>query len=103
MQRNHAAAPGHVFPGIGDHIINIVQPPDVGVSPIADMDARQTIVTAALAAKSSAETPKNACWDARSDTMTRAISRPPVAPTTPATWLSACRNRRGGENKARSR
>ena len=38
--------------------IDILQPPGVGISPIADMDAHQTIVTAALAAKSSAETPK---------------------------------------------
>ena len=48
-----------------------MHPPDIGVSPIADMDARQTIVTAALAAKSSAETPKNACWDARSEALRR--------------------------------
>src|SRR5207247_4624798 len=69
------------------------QPPGIGISPIADMDAHQTIVTAALAAKSSAETPRNACWEARSETMRREISRPPVAPTTPMTWLSACRTR----------
>ena len=35
---------------------------------------RQTIVTAALAAKSSAETPKKAPWEARSETMRREIS-----------------------------
>jgi hypothetical protein len=40
------------------HAIDIVQPPGIGISPIADMDAHQTIVTAALVAKSSAETPK---------------------------------------------
>jgi hypothetical protein len=40
------------------HAIDIVQPPGIGISPIADMDAHQTIVTAALAAKSRAETPK---------------------------------------------
>ena len=33
--------------------------PSIGISPVADMDAHQTIVTAALAAKSSAETPRN--------------------------------------------
>src|SRR5947208_12406749 len=59
MPRNDAAAPRHVCPGIRIHAIDIVQPPDIGISPIADMDAHQTIVTAALAAKSSADTPKN--------------------------------------------
>jgi hypothetical protein len=38
------------------------------------MDAHQTIVTAALAAKSSVNTPKNARWEARSETMRREIS-----------------------------
>src|SRR6201987_5669349 len=82
MLRNDAAAPGHVCPGIRIQAIDIVQPPGIGISPIADMDAHQTIVTAALAAKSSAETPKNARWEARSETMRREISRPPVAATT---------------------
>src|SRR5882762_3874927 len=76
MPRNDAAAPGHVCPGIRIHAIDIVQPPGIGISRIADMDAHQTIVTAALAAKSSAEMPKNACWEARSVTMRREISRP---------------------------
>ena len=67
MPRNDAAAPGQVCPGIRIHAIDIVQPPGIGISPIADMDAHQTIVTAALAAKSSAETPRNACWEARSE------------------------------------
>src|SRR6266850_7189800 len=70
MPRNDAAAPDHVCPGIRIHAIAIVQPPGIGISPIADIDAHQTIVTAALAAKSSAETPKNACWEARSEAMT---------------------------------
>src|SRR6266487_926548 len=80
MPRNDAAAPDHVCPGIRIHAIDIVQPPGIGISPIADMDAHQTIVTAALAAKSSAEMPKNACWEARSEAMRREISRPAVAP-----------------------
>jgi len=42
------------------HAIDIVQPPGIGISPIADMDVHQTIVTALLTAKSSAETPKKA-------------------------------------------
>jgi hypothetical protein len=74
MPRNDAAAPGQVCPGIRIHAIDIVQPPGIGISAIADMDAHQTIVTAALAAKSSAETAKKARWKARSETMRREIS-----------------------------
>jgi hypothetical protein len=51
MKRNDAAAPGHVCPGIRIHTIDIVQAPSMGISPIADMDMHQTIVTAALAPK----------------------------------------------------
>src|SRR5437867_4480711 len=60
MQRNDAAAPGPVCPGIRIHAIDIVQPPGIGITPIADMDAHQTIVTAALAAEGCA-----AAWDLR--------------------------------------
>src|SRR5215208_566459 len=70
MPRNDAAAPGHVCPGIRIHAIDMVQPPGIGMLPIVDMDAHQTIVSAALAAKSSAETPTKACWEARSEAMT---------------------------------
>src|ERR1700675_2277617 len=94
MPRNDATAPGHVCPGIRIHAIDIVQPPDLGISPVADMDAHQTIVTAALAAKSSGETPKKARWEARSE---------PIAPAPPTTWLSACRTRRGGATRCPSR
>src|SRR2546425_9805353 len=83
MPRNDAAAPGHACPGIRIHAIDIVQPPGIGISPIADMDAHQTIVTAALAAKISAATPRNACWEARSEAMGREISSPEVAPPEP--------------------
>src|SRR5258708_16617357 len=85
MPRNDAAAPGQVCPGISIHAIDIVQPPGIGISPIADMDAHQTIVIAALAAKSSAETPKKARGELRSETMRRELSARPVAPTTPTT------------------
>src|SRR5258707_7882506 len=71
MQRNDAAAPGHVCPGIRIHAIDIVQSPGIGISAIADMEAHRMIVTAPLAAKSSAEMPKKACWEARSETMRR--------------------------------
>jgi len=63
MPRNDTAAPGHVCPGILIQAIDIVQPPGIGISPNADIDAHQTIVTAALAVKSSAETPKKARWE----------------------------------------
>ncbi len=66
MPRNDAA-PDHVCPGIRIYAIDIVQPPGIGISPIAGMDAHQTIVTAALAAKSSAVTPNKARREARSE------------------------------------
>jgi hypothetical protein len=56
MPRNDAAAPGHVCPDIRIHAIDIVQPPGIAISPMADIGAHQTIVPAALAAKSSAAT-----------------------------------------------
>src|SRR5436190_2285155 len=86
MPRNNAAAPGHVWPGIRIHAIDIVQPPGIVISPIVAMDAHQTIVTAALAAKSSAETPKNACCETRLEAMPREISglRAPMTSTTSA-------------------
>src|ERR1700681_487002 len=83
MPRNDAAGPGHVCPGIRIHAIDIVQPPGIGISPIADMDAHHTIVTAALAAKSSAQMPKHACWEARSKAVRREISGPAVTPRPP--------------------
>src|SRR5258708_14872573 len=70
MPRNDAAGSGRVCPGIRIQAIDIAPPPGSGISPIAAMDAHQTIVTAALAAKSSAETPKKARWEARSTTTT---------------------------------
>src|SRR5262249_1619428 len=87
MPRNDAAAPGHVCPGIRIHAIDIVQPPGIGISPIEDMGAHQKIVRAAVAAKSSAETPKNARW---------------VAPRTIMASLIACRTRRGGATSSQS-
>src|SRR5476651_1629443 len=69
MPMNDAAALGHVCPHIRIHAIDIVQPPGIGISPIADMDAHQTIVTVALAAKSTAETPKKIRWEMRSEPM----------------------------------
>jgi hypothetical protein len=73
IPRKVAAAPGHVCPGIRIHAIDIVQPPDIGIPPIADMEAHHTIVTVVLAAKSNAETPKKAWWEARSAAMRQPI------------------------------
>ncbi len=58
MARNDAMASGHVCPGIRIHAIDMVQPPGIGISPIADMEAHHTIVSAAVAMKSSTETAK---------------------------------------------
>jgi hypothetical protein len=41
MPRNDAAAPGHVCRGIRIHAIDIIQPPGIGISPVADMDSHQ--------------------------------------------------------------
>ena len=46
----------------------------IGIPSIADMDAHQTIVTAALAAKSGAETPKKARSETTRAPMMREIS-----------------------------
>src|SRR5882672_11381593 len=67
MPTNDAAAPNHVCPGMSIHAID--QPPGIRIPPIADIDAHQTVVTAALAAKSSAETPMNAFCEADTVTM----------------------------------
>jgi hypothetical protein len=75
MPRNDAAATGHVCPGI--HVMDIVQPPGIGIPPIADMDVHQTTVTAVLAAKSSVETPRNTCCEARAEAMRSEISCSP--------------------------
>lgn len=60
MLRNDDAMTGHDCPDIRIHAIDIIQPPGIGMPPIADMDAHQAIVTPALAAKSNAATPKKA-------------------------------------------
>jgi hypothetical protein len=56
MPRNDAAAADHVCPGMRIHVIDIVQPPGIGM-PIVDIDAHQSIVAAALTANSSATAP----------------------------------------------
>jgi hypothetical protein len=76
MPRNDAAAPDHVCLGIRIHAIDIVQLPGIGMPPIDDRDAHHTIVSAALAAKSSAETPTKARWNL--------ARKPYVVPTFPS-------------------
>jgi hypothetical protein len=69
--------------------MDIVHPPGIDISPIADIDAHQTIVPAALAARANAETPKKAYWEARSESRRRELSPIPVVSTTGITWLSS--------------
>src|SRR6185295_11396163 len=88
MPRNDAAASGHVCPGIRIHAIDIVQPPGIGMSSIADIEPHQAIVTAVLAAKSTSETPRNTFWETVSDVARDEISSPMGAPRT--TLLSSC-------------
>jgi hypothetical protein len=56
------------------HAIDIVQPPGIGISLIADMDPHQTIVTAAHRMKSSADTHKNTRCEGRWDSAQHAGS-----------------------------
>jgi hypothetical protein len=74
-----AVAASHVCPGIRIHAIDIVQPPGIGIPPIADIGPHQTIVSAVLVAKSNAETPTKARWEVRPETtpvsMVRQISK----------------------------
>jgi hypothetical protein len=58
MLRNQAVASIHVCPGIRIQAIDIVQPPGIGIPPLADMGAHQTDVKAALTANRTVETPK---------------------------------------------
>src|SRR4029453_4252594 len=81
---NDGAAPGHGWPGSRIHVIDIVQPPGISIPPIADIDADNAIVIATLAAKSSTETPRKRV-------------------TTTSISLSACRIRRDGATRGRSR
>jgi hypothetical protein len=69
--------------------MDIVHPPGIDISPIADIDAHQTIVPAALAARANAETPKKAYSEARSERMRRELSPIPIVSTTAITWLSS--------------
>src|SRR5438270_11845004 len=67
IARNKAVASIQVCPGIRIHIIDIVQPPGIGIPRMSDMDAHQSIVSAALVANNAAEMPTKARSDLRSD------------------------------------
>jgi hypothetical protein len=67
IARNHAAASSHVCPGIRVHAIDMVPPPGIRISPIADMELHHTIVSAAVTAKRRIEIAKKARRDASSE------------------------------------
>jgi hypothetical protein len=73
---NDAATPGHVCPGIRIHAIDIVQPPGIGIPPIADIDTHENVVSAALTTNNSAEAPTTT---ASSLALTVLIVTPPPA------------------------
>src|SRR5262250_1223943 len=77
MPRNAAAAPGQLCPGMRIHAIDIVQPPGIDIP--AAMDPQQATVTAALAAKSSAEMPSKAgrLWSMTSARPVLVVAPPP--------------------------
>jgi hypothetical protein len=57
MPRNAAAVPSQVWPGMRIHIIDMLQPPGIGISCIADIELHHWIVNAALAANSATQVP----------------------------------------------
>src|SRR5580692_5383702 len=67
MLRNDAAPLDQDCPGIRIHTIDMVQPPGIGIPRIAGIGPHQTIVSAALVAKTNAETPPKARWEVRSE------------------------------------
>src|SRR3954466_13757047 len=75
MPTNDAAPVSHACPGLRIHIIDIAQPPGIGIPAMSDMDALQPIVSAALTANISADTAKNASSDGGSDGWRCAFSR----------------------------
>ncbi|HZQ54948.1 MAG TPA: hypothetical protein VFB14_22300 [Bryobacteraceae bacterium] len=74
MPMNEAVVSSHVRPGIRIHIIDIVQPPGMGMPCIVDIDMDQKIVSAALVAKSNAQT----ATKTRAEFRSRAKPRAPL-------------------------
>jgi hypothetical protein len=60
MPRNAVAIAGRVWPGMRIHIIDMFQPPGIGMSGIADIELHEVIVDAVLAANRAAEVPTKA-------------------------------------------
>src|ERR1700757_432793 len=96
MPRNDTPAPSQVCPGIRIQAIDIVQPPGIGMSPIADIESHQTTVTKTLMAKRSAETPTKARWETRSEAMCLKIRRSPAVTVMLMVWISSWYTRRDG-------
>src|SRR5678815_3683802 len=91
MPRNDAVELSQVCPPILIHTIDMVQPPGIAISPIADIDAHQRSVVVQLAAQSRAATPKKARCEGCSEFMTI------------RTLLIGCRTRHGGATKRHPR
>src|SRR5579883_1745031 len=73
MPRNDAAAPARVCPGICIHAADMVQPPDIVMPPMFDMERQRTTVAAELTAKINAEIPRNARSEYLQDSVTRVM------------------------------
>jgi hypothetical protein len=67
MPKNEDVTPAHVCPGMRIQVIDIVQPPGIGIPPVADMDFDQRTVTAVLTMKSNTMTPMNVRPESRSE------------------------------------
>jgi hypothetical protein len=72
MPMNEAAASGRDRPAIRIRIIDIVQPPGMGMPRMVDMDRHQKIVSAALVANSNAQTATKTRGEVRSRAKPRA-------------------------------
>src|SRR5688572_14299406 len=75
MPRNEIAMNANDCPGIRIHAIDIVQPPGIGMPPIADIDVPKTTVIATLATKSSAEKARKLTLCTRRGDGTRRLPR----------------------------
>jgi hypothetical protein len=68
MRTKETVAPAHVCPGIRIHAIDIVQPPGIGISPVADIALHQTVVTATQTTNTIAKSKMKVRRDAFSET-----------------------------------
>src|SRR5690349_1057069 len=91
MRRNAAVAPNHVCPGMRIHAVDMVQPPGMAISPIADMEMEHAIVAVALAAKSSDVTTRSALSDVRPQRKRATMAELPCGPTAPKPFIASAR------------